>query len=601
MTELSVEISADIKKLEKQSKKVRNELKGIGDAAEDSQKKIGKFDTGSSQMASTLKKTDKQAGNTNATLMEFNRVIQDAPFGIQGVSNNIQQLTGNFQNLVRRSGGTLPALKSLATAFVGPAGVLFAISAVTSALVAYGDKIFKSTSLTKEFTKASSDLVASALSEASSIRSLFDISENINLSYGVREKALKKLRDQYPEHLGNLSLEKIKSKEASEQVNKLTGSLLDQAKVRGIQATLQKKIDSSPKLTEGLIKQQQAAKKVEAEIERLSKTYKEYINVEGTSGLGERTTKVFQQINKNLGGTASGIGDRLFTLVKDFEAADKELKTAESEFSDSIGDLEDILKNFTLKSLGINSVLELEEVTVIGDEKLKQSAGETVKKLNLEEIFKLDQSKITGVFTDPIREELERLGLLLDQAPKMVEPKLSNLEQSLRDFNERAKLSFDSSSLSSTIQNFSQQIGQGLGQGASFIESMGNALSSMFGGFLQRMGALLIEYGTLAVVKGKLDVAIASGGPISIAAGLAAIAVGSLLTAAGAALGSASTSGLSGDTSSSTGSSVSTTSVSSTSSDSGTVVFKISGRNLIGVLNRELGANGRLGGDLALG
>ena len=44
-----------------------------------------------------------QVGASNAVALEFNRIIQDAPFGIVGVGNNLQQLTAQFSNL--RAGG----------------------------------------------------------------------------------------------------------------------------------------------------------------------------------------------------------------------------------------------------------------------------------------------------------------------------------------------------------------------------------------------------------------------------------------------------------------------------------------------------------------
>src|SRR5690606_19533302 len=33
---------------------------------------------------------------SNTVAMEFNRIIQDAPFGMMGIGNNVQQLAGNF-------------------------------------------------------------------------------------------------------------------------------------------------------------------------------------------------------------------------------------------------------------------------------------------------------------------------------------------------------------------------------------------------------------------------------------------------------------------------------------------------------------------------
>ena len=86
-------------------------------------------------------KVGKSAANAVPAVTEFSRVIQDAPFGIQGVANNITQLTQNFGYLKAQTGSTSSALKAMATTLTGPAGILLAVSAVTSLLVAYGDEI----------------------------------------------------------------------------------------------------------------------------------------------------------------------------------------------------------------------------------------------------------------------------------------------------------------------------------------------------------------------------------------------------------------------------------------------------------------------------
>src|SRR5690554_2551390 len=54
--------------------------------------------------------TNTRGANTVA--MEFNRIVQDASFGMMGVGNNIQQLAGNFSNLSRNAGGSVPAIKA---------------------------------------------------------------------------------------------------------------------------------------------------------------------------------------------------------------------------------------------------------------------------------------------------------------------------------------------------------------------------------------------------------------------------------------------------------------------------------------------------------
>lgn len=98
----------------------------------------------------TFKGIQKGAANAAPTLQEFSRVIQDAPYGIQGVGNNITQLVSQFGYLQKSAGGTKQAMKALISSFAGPAGILFAVSTAVSLLTVYGDELFKTTNSTKK-------------------------------------------------------------------------------------------------------------------------------------------------------------------------------------------------------------------------------------------------------------------------------------------------------------------------------------------------------------------------------------------------------------------------------------------------------------------
>ena len=81
------------------------------------------------------------ASRATNTLINFNRVVQDAPFGILGIANNIDPLLESFGRLRRETGGTGSALKALVAAISGPAGIISAVSLGTSLFIAFGDKI----------------------------------------------------------------------------------------------------------------------------------------------------------------------------------------------------------------------------------------------------------------------------------------------------------------------------------------------------------------------------------------------------------------------------------------------------------------------------
>lgn len=94
-------------------------------------------------LSTSLNKLNTSVKGTNTTLTNFGRVIQDAPFGILGIANNIDPLISSFQNLKKETGSTGGALKALVSGLAGPAGIAIAVSAVTSLLIAFGPKISK--------------------------------------------------------------------------------------------------------------------------------------------------------------------------------------------------------------------------------------------------------------------------------------------------------------------------------------------------------------------------------------------------------------------------------------------------------------------------
>lgn len=156
-----------------------------------------------------------------------------------------------------------------------------------------------------------------------------------------------------------------------------------------------------------------------------------------------------------------------------------------------------------------------------------------------------------------------------------------------------------SSSISSSINDMFSSIGEAIANGGNVMAAIGKSLLKSFGSFLSSMGKMLIEYGTLAVIKGTLDNVIKIGGVSAIAAGVAAIAVGAALSVAGSAIGTKASSGMDGGSiSSSAGVSSQNFSSSNVTSGGGIsgneVVFRISGPDLIGTINRNVDSESRL-------
>jgi hypothetical protein len=107
--------------------------------------------------AVSVSKVGKGAANANPALVNFGRVVQDAPFGLIGIANNIDPLISSFQSLQKSTGSTGGALKALGGALLGPAGIGIAISAVTSALIVFGPAIGRAIAGISEFDQTLRD------------------------------------------------------------------------------------------------------------------------------------------------------------------------------------------------------------------------------------------------------------------------------------------------------------------------------------------------------------------------------------------------------------------------------------------------------------
>ena len=202
--------------------------------------------------------------STNSIAIEFGRIIQDAPYGIQGVANNIQQLTTNFgyyatsvREAAKANGqtaSTTQILKGAFSSFLTPANILtLSISAITAGWVAYERWSQRAAKATKENKKevdefneglkkfistqdAATRAIASGLSESSSelstLKALRSIIEDETISRNKRLSAVKEIQRLYPDYFGNLSDEKILAGQVESQYNRLTQSILASGKAR---------------------------------------------------------------------------------------------------------------------------------------------------------------------------------------------------------------------------------------------------------------------------------------------------------------------------------------------------------------------------------
>ncbi len=262
-----IQFEAAIKQLEKTTKasttpedliKNANALKQLNDAFNQVKNPIAAFGKSTTVASAGVTTIAKQTPNATNALTNFGRVIQDAPFGIIGIANNIDPLIASFQQLSKQSGGTGSALKALGSAFLGPAGIAIGVSAVTSALIAFGPQIkafFAKTSESekaatafaesmKELTEATDKFSSAANSLAgkdlASINALIGGISNLNTSQKERIFFVDELQKKYPAYFGSLSKEEILAGQTADAYKRLTVDIIAASKARAAQDVLSK-------------------------------------------------------------------------------------------------------------------------------------------------------------------------------------------------------------------------------------------------------------------------------------------------------------------------------------------------------------------------
>ena len=579
------------KKLSSETKNLRTNLSTLNRSAND---------LGGKGM-NTLK---KGAISGNSAMTAFSRTIQDAPFGIMGVSNNITNLTEQFGYLKNKTGSAKGALQAMLRDLKGFGGISLAISVVTTALLIFGDQIFKTKDRSKalreeqdkltksledyEFTlkgvqKSELEGAKSATKELVTLKLLKAQLEDTGLSNKKRIEAFNELQKRYPSYLSKISNEVALNKGLGNSYKTLKKLVEDKAKADAAAQNIVKNTKEELILTSQL------------EAENI-KSAKLKLSLTNANALA------LKRAGKERSGSNLSV-ERALELQKEVNSQTNK----EKEIVDKI------------KKLQADSLVLANQIKAVGgvvplDFKVDALSRKKIKPFEIEPIditfynqtlreWREDVTNLTS-FSD-LEGGVDWQGLFklqqLQEQSLMTQNLLTNLSESMNNLV--------LGTFTSAVSGIGNALGTALATGGNVLSAVGTSLVQGLADFLGRMGELLIEYGTLAVAKGKIDIAIATGGPFAIAAGFAAIAVGVALKAASSLIGSAASGGFSGSGSSSgvsgggsySGGNTRTAPSVSSGFGGGTVVFEIAGNKLVGVLNNTLQRNKGLGGNLSLG
>lgn len=268
MAELKVKISSDVSEVtqgmtavQAMAERLQTEIKKLNDvignttsprkleaalvALKDKESQYAKIASFTADKQGQLASVTNQA---TTTMTNFTRVIQDAPFGIRGIANNIDPLVESFGRLKDKTGSAGGAFAAMTRTLAGRAGLLLAVSTVTSILVKFGDQIFSSgekasesadkfseatkkiQELQKELSKGpqfvTTQAEANTAGEISQINALVSVISNQTLSYKQRNNALIELQNINKAYFGDLSLEKTSLENLKKAVDEYSQALV---------------------------------------------------------------------------------------------------------------------------------------------------------------------------------------------------------------------------------------------------------------------------------------------------------------------------------------------------------------------------------------
>jgi hypothetical protein len=126
--------------------------------------------------------------SANIAVANFARIIQDLPFGILGISNNIDPMLNSFADVKTTAGGATGALKQMLAVLRGPLGLIFLLGSALPTAALFAQKAFdKKKRATVDVKKSTDDYIGALKSAASS-----QISELIpsTLSYAKQVELL---------------------------------------------------------------------------------------------------------------------------------------------------------------------------------------------------------------------------------------------------------------------------------------------------------------------------------------------------------------------------------------------------------------------------
>jgi len=534
----------------------------------------------------------RSAGAATGAAIAFSRIIQDAPFGIIGVANNIQSFGEQFAALGGKATTAGQKLSQFFTALIQPANLaILAVSALTAAYQAYSLGLFDSEEETKDLRTESEKLNdsldtlkrnlsdvdkarlqgnQSAVDELVKVKLLKSAIEDKNKSDKERIKAFDILKSLYPSIIGSMTSEEALAKGLGSAYDKLNQSIRDRAKAQGIYEVLLEVEKENAELQLKTIKETLYKNKLLADQSRLQKDVADLQDlVNRKNARGNTSQSAFNESLRKAQTELAGVNAELKLLndvispattkaIDENKFAANALESqfnattdAVENFNDNSGKADKEVKNIfeTLSKADTDEVIRLFDVLINFKDQV----------FNFEDFAKPITSlssgaaETAGIFGKSLKEikaellgfeeALQSVGLTSDQVFRAIANGAANGFNSLNDFilelantqqffNEA--FSILEAGIENTIGDVAFAIGEAFANGGNALKAGGSALLGGMAAVLNQLGQLAIQAGiTIAATRKSLETL----NPVfAIAAGVAMIALAGYLSAKSQAL-----------------------------------------------------------------
>lgn len=531
---VSKEFNDVAKDAQKMGEKVKSAAKGFDVVQSELNQTVVAADKASNSLGKTIPKGTN--GATNA-LTNLNRVIQDAPFGIIGIANNIDPLIQSFQSLSKSTGGVGGALKALGSSLLGPQGILFAFSALSTlsivAVQQYGSlgnafdaltgRVKVLTEEQKKFKEQQQQTQESIFQQRIETEQLVKVSRGDIGSKAEQEAALRKLNSVIPDYIGVLDKQNIKTQQGIDIIDKYVIALEKQAiaelLVNRVATLSVKRLDEEQRVREELTRNLQRQADLRAQLASVEGQRGE-VGAARRGALGTQlieTQKAFEDIINAFQTGRKGINEEIDRLRKEIDNNTVIIDPSKNEDKDLFNFeqyLKNLIKQFEATARTTPTKVELPiETVLLGN--VEFITGQA-KKIN---------QQVESIINTELATQSFKLEPNLTITPKV------NTKDFDRAINEITR------SLRNGIEDAFSSIGEGLGDalgGATdAVAALAKGFLDAFGSLISSIGKALIQYG---IVKTGLDKVIKGGialpGAVAIGLGLAAVAIGQLVKTA---------------------------------------------------------------------